>query len=245
MDISLIKSILEVEDHHWWFQGRRNVVSKVLGKFVRKPCGDVLEIGCGSGANFPVLEPFGKLHAVEMDETSRDAANARGATTVLDGYLPDGMPLDEETFGLVAMLDVLEHIENDAVAVEAVKGLLLPGGHFLVTVPAFQFLWSHHDDLNVHYRRYSRRGLIGVLQKAGLEVLYCTYTFFPLFPMFAAVRLLERFKAGKPQECEGIHVPHPIVNNMLGSLVSAEGSFMPFLRYPFGSSLLAIARKAG
>ena len=243
MKESLIRSILEVEDQHWWFRGRRNVVSHVLEKFIPKPCGEVLEIGCGSGANFSVLEPFGNLHAVEMDKVSRDAANKRGQTQVEDGYLPDGMPIDGDGFDLVAMLDVLEHIEKDKEAMVAVKGFLASGGHTIVTVPAFQALWSHHDDLNFHFRRYSMKSFVGVLNAAGLDVLYCTYTFFTLFPMFATVRLLEKIKPNASRRSEKIHVPPVIVNDILGSLVSLEGSFMPMFRFPFGSSLLAVARK--
>ena len=107
MDASLIEAILDVEDHHWWFQGRRKIVARVLESRIGEGRGRVLEIGCGSGANFKVLEEFGEISAIELDEASREAANHRKITKVIDGYLPDGIDMPDNAFELLALLDVL------------------------------------------------------------------------------------------------------------------------------------------
>ncbi len=242
MESSLIRSILAVEERHWWFHGRRQWVSRLLTNHVAKPCGDVLEIGCGSGANFNILAEHGRLHAVEMDEASRIAANQREMVQVVDGRLPDRIPFEEGRFGLVALLDVIEHIEDDVEAMKSVRSHMAADGHVIVTVPAFNSLWSHHDDLNRHFRRYRRGGLTQVLQDSGLDVLYCGYMNFFLFPMFFAVRLMKRFKRRQDMDAHEITVPPGPVNWMLGAIFSGERLLVPWLRYPFGSSLVAVGR---
>ena len=241
MEATLIESILKVEDRHWWFQGRRRIVLHVLQRFIENKKGQVLEIGCGSGANFEVLSQFGELYAVEMDETSRNAANQRNSTQVHNGHLPDGINLSESSFDLVALLDVLEHIKEDKTALVAVSKLLNPGGCLIVTVPAFQFLWSHHDELNHHFRRYTKGCLNSLLREAGLTLLYTTYANFFLFPLMLAHRLLGNLLPRKKNA--NIHVPPPPVNRVLQAIFSRERHLMPTISYPFGSSVLALAQK--
>lgn len=241
MEATLIESILKVEDRHWWFQGRRRIVLHVLQHFIQNRKGKVLEIGCGSGANFEVLSQFGELYAVEMDETSRNAANQRNTIQVQNGYLPDGINLPESSFDLVALLDVLEHIKEDKTALGAIARLLNPGGCLIVTVPAFQFLWSHHDKLNHHFRRYTKRCLDSLLREAGLTVRYTTYANFFLFPLILAHRLLGNLLPIKKNS--DIHVPPPLVNRILHAIFSQERYLMPTISYPLGSSVLALAQK--
>lgn len=192
MDASLIEAILDVEDHHWWFRGRRKIVARVLRSRIGDCRGRVLEVGCGSGANFKVLEEFGEISAIELDDASREAANHREITKVIDGHLPDGIDMPDEEFELLALLDVLEHVEDDESALSRINRLLKPGGHTIITVPAFQFIWSHHDDLNHHFRRYTRKGLVQKVQAAGLTVCYSTYANCLLFPLVLVGRLLSR-----------------------------------------------------
>jgi SAM-dependent methyltransferase len=241
MEASLIEAILDVEDHHWWFQGRRKIVARVLESAIGGCRGHVLEIGCGSGANFKVLEKFGKISAIELDEASREAANHRKITKVIDGYLPDGIDMPDNAFELVALLDVLEHIEDDEGALARINRLLKPEGHTIITVPAFQFIWSHHDDLNHHFRRYTRKGLVQKVRAAGLQVCYSTYANCLLFPFVLAGRLVSRCLP-PPKDVE-IKSPPSALNSILEGVFGGERHLMPALSFPFGSSVLVLAKK--
>jgi SAM-dependent methyltransferase len=241
MEASLIEAILDVEDHHWWFQGRRKIVARVLESGIGACRGRVLEIGCGSGANFKVLEKFGGISAIELDGASREAANHRKITKVIDGYLPDGIDMPDNAFELVALLDVLEHIEDDEGALARINRLLKPGGHTIITVPAFQFIWSHHDDLNHHFRRYTRKGLVQKVSAAGMQVCYSTYANCLLFPFVLAGRLVSRCLP--PPKNVKIKSPPSAFNSILEGIFGGERHLMPALHFPFGSSVLVLAKK--
>ena len=135
------------------------------------PAPRILEAGCGTGGNLAMLARFGRVSAFEPDGDARHAARAKSTADIRDGRLPDQVPFQPETFDLVAMLDVLEHIDDDVAGLRALCATLQRGGQVLVTVPAFPFLWSRHDELHHHKRRYRKRGLVAAAEAAGLEVL--------------------------------------------------------------------------
>lgn len=231
----------ELEERHWWFVARRRIVRAFIGRYVSLPPGAaILDAGCGTGGNLPMLARLGTVIGLEPDATALALARSRpGAVEVRAGGLPDDLPFDPESFDLIVLLDVLEHVEDDRASLLNLARVLKPGGHLVMTVPAFPFLWSGHDDAHQHRRRYRRRGLVDKLTAAGLRPRCVTYYNSLLFPLIAAMRLLKR--AGQPGD--DLWMPSRIVNSVLGAVLGVERIAVGRLPLPAGVSLIACARK--
>ena len=240
MDPDYYVEMHENEDRHWWFVARRRIVGKILDRFVTQCGGRVLEAGCGTGGNLELLARYGTMHALELDENARKLANERDVCEVQGGRLPDDIPFEGE-FDLICALDVLEHVEDDAAAARALGEKLVAGGKLLLTVPAYRCLWSHHDVITHHQRRYVRSELIERVEGAGLEVRCATYFNTFLFPIVWLVRLVK--KALGREEGSDFSIHSTLVNGLLTAVFSAERLLVPWLRLPFGVSILVLAEK--
>ncbi|MBQ7560364.1 MAG: class I SAM-dependent methyltransferase [Synergistaceae bacterium] len=184
----------ETQESHWWFKGKRRIINKLINKcvFNGTPM-KILEIGSGTGANLPVLAQYGNVTAMELDNYARSFINQRENISVVKGYLPDGLEsVDGEKFNLVCIFDVLEHVEKDSEAVQALKNLLDHDGKILITVPAYQWLYSVHDKNLGHYRRYTRKNLCELCEKNGLKILYSGYMNTFLFPLMMIARFADK-----------------------------------------------------
>jgi SAM-dependent methyltransferase len=161
---------------------------------------------------------------------------------VRDGTLPDRVPFAPESFDLVAMLDVLEHVDDDVGSLKAVAERLVRGGRLVLTVPAYRFLWSRHDELHHHKRRYRKEGLLAVARAAGLEPEYVSYFNTLLFPLVAAKRLAGRLlgDSGKADD----EMPPAGLNRLLGAVFAIERHLLGRVALPFGVSLVMVARRA-
>ena len=178
---------------HWWYRARRDILSDYLTRYGNLPKGArILEIGCGTGHNLPMLAGFGSVDAIEIDPAARGIASERLGRPVGDAPLP-GLPgVARGSYDLVAVLDVVEHIEDDVAALKGMASLLKPGGKILIAVPAHQWLWSAHDVVNHHHRRYSKGSLAKAIAAAGLTPRKLTYFNSLLFPLAAAARIAGR-----------------------------------------------------
>jgi SAM-dependent methyltransferase len=240
MEQELYDAIQTMEDHHWWFVARRAILKKILNRFYRRQgAGRVLEIGCGSGGNLRLLETYGRLSAMELDDGARALAASRNICPIKPGRLPDDIPYDE-TFNLICMLDVLEHIDDDLAALRAVGEQLNNEGTLLLTVPAYRFLWGPHDVVNHHKRRYTIKELSTVAAKAGLKIRYASYFNTFLFPMIALSRLLGNIYH---KEGSDLGLPPDPVNRFLAGFFSGERLFLPESSFPFGVSIVLVAGK--
>ena len=178
---------------HWWYRARRDILADYLTRYAALPAGArILEIGCGTGHNLPMLARFGSVEAIEIDPAARDIASARLGRPVGDAPLPELPGIERGAYDLIAVLDVVEHIEADVAALAAMRDCLKPGGKILIAVPAHQWMWSAHDTVNHHHRRYSKRTLSDAIAAAGLRPRKLTYFNSLLFPLAAAARVAGR-----------------------------------------------------
>ncbi len=178
---------------HWWYRARRDILSDYVTRYGNVPtAARILEIGCGTGHNLPMLSKFGEVEAIEIDPAARAIASERLGRPVGDAPLPDLPGIARGAYDLVAVLDVVEHIEDDVAALRGMASLLKPGGKILIAVPAHQWLWSAHDVVNHHHRRYSKGSLVKAIEAAGLKPRKLTYFNSLLFPLAAAARIAGR-----------------------------------------------------
>lgn len=231
----------EVEDRHWWFVARRRILATVLERcvYLPKPA-RVLEAGCGTGGNLGMLSSFGPVSAFEPDKAARGNAGRDNPFDIRAGTLPDKVPFASDRFDLVAMLDVLEHLDDDEAALRALAERIEPGGLILVSVPAFAFLWSRHDEQHHHKRRYTRASLVSVARAAGLEPVSVSYFNTLLFPLVVARRTLGKLFGLKGDDDA---LPAPWLNRLLGGIFAFERRLVGRVPLPFGVSLLMLARR--
>ena len=245
MEPAAYRKMAETEDRHWWFCGRRAVADAVIRSLGLPDSASILEIGAGTGGNISMLSHYGSVTAVEMDDSARMIAAEKTGKNFVAGHLPDGLPEFDRKFDLVCMFDVLEHVEKDHAALETIAGLLAPGGRLVLTVPAHQWLWSHHDEVLHHFRRYSRKSLADVLQTAGYDVRRLTFTNSALFPAAAAARLLDRgLSKDRESASSGSDIPPGVANAAMKALFRSERHVLGRLDLPMGLGLLAVAELA-
>lgn len=241
MERVVFDRMAEQDQEHWWFVARRRILSSVIERVVRPPKGArVLEVGCGTGHNLAMLSGFGRLEACELDAIARGMASDRLGRPVLEARLPDLSMFEPASYDLIALLDVLEHVPDDAGSLRTIRNLLKPGGALLVTVPANKWMWSAHDVAHHHFRRYTKRHLARLFKAAGYEVQL--YSFFNslLFPAIAAARLLNKLR-GRDRADDAM--PGAAVNTLLERIFGLEAPLIGRVPMPFGVSLLAVVRR--
>ncbi|HJQ85545.1 MAG TPA: class I SAM-dependent methyltransferase [Candidatus Binatia bacterium] len=224
---------------HWWWRAREDLIVGWLRRLVPPGgFGPILDVGCGDALFFDRLRELGEPQGVEMDPSLvTDAGRRRGPIHVgsFDETFRPGT-----RFGLVLMLDVIEHFAADVESLRRALDLLAPGGTIVITIPAFPVLWTSHDVVNRHYTRYTRASFAAVAERAGLRVEHTRYLFQWTVPVKLAVRLKERLRPG-PAPLPS--VPAAPINRALYWLSRAEAASYGRLPLPFGSSLLVVGRQ--
>lgn len=242
MDDAAYHSLRDLQDRHWWFVGRREIIAKLIRSRVNLPAKSrILEAGCGYGGNLAMLQQFGELDAFELDDNARAHASALIQLPVMPGSLPDEVGYENQSFDLIAMLDVLEHIDDDLGSLVVLRDKLKTGGSIVLTVPALPWLWSEHDAIHHHKRRYTKASLEMVLKRAGLEVSSVGYFNALLFPLALVQRLALRLSRKRH---DADTMPNHWLNRILGKVFVAERDLIDRINFPIGLSLFAIARLA-
>lgn len=224
---------------HWWYRARREILSDYLSRYGDLPaCARILEIGCGTGHNLPMLARFGDVDAIEIDSAAAQFAAERLGKPVGNAPLPELAGVERGAYDLVAVLDVVEHVEDDVAALNALGSLLKPGGKILVTVPAHPWMWSAHDVVNHHHRRYSKRTLTDAMRKAGLGWRKLGYFNSLLFPAAVAARVAGKL-TGKEDSDDS--PPSKPLNTAFEAVFGLERHLVGRLPLPPGLSIIALA----
>jgi SAM-dependent methyltransferase len=238
MDQSLMKAMLEVDEHHWWYRGRRAIIRAELDKLPLRSGAKVLDAGCGSGRTLEELEGYGEVYGIELDPDAAELAISRGRGDVRVGRLEE-LPWEADTFDLITCLDVLEHTPDDRATLRELRRVCKPGGWLLLTVPAYQALWSHHDEANHHFRRYGREMLRSAAVDAGWKVGRMTSFNSLLLAPAAAVRLARRRLSASDSDLE-LKLGPAWLNRTLERPLRAEARWLARGRtLPAGLSLMA------
>jgi len=233
----------EVEGKHWWFTGRRHIIAG----FVERACRDlgkvrprILDVGCGTGANLQMLSRFGVAEGVDVSVAALDFCRARGLAEVKQGAA-ESLPYEDAAFDLVTGLDVVEHLDDDIAGLKEMRRVLRPGGRAVLFVPAFMFLWGVQDDISHHRRRYTLPDLKSKLREAGLTVERATYANLTFFAPILIGRLLMRLSGWRPASENNITIS--ALNGLLGRIFSVESWWLRRLNFPFGVSIVCVAKR--
>jgi len=250
------EKMFEVEASYWWFVARRQLIEELVGGLSEPdsspempPTGAttshfrILDAGCGTGGNLEILAKHGEAIGVDASPDALKFSSKRSVGPLLNGNI-ERLGFHAESFDLITALDVLEHVEDDRAAIRELYRITKPGGRLVMTVPAYQFLWSEHDEALHHYRRYTRRQLRGKLTEAGFEIekmsYFMTLFFLPIFVFRLGQRLLKK-RQGQAQ-VSYIILPKWL-NQLLVKILNIERWLLRWIRLPFGVSLLCVARK--
>lgn len=250
MDLTYEAKYHQLEEQHWWFAGRRDAVYDLIQRIQLPATAAILEIGCSGGPLMQRLRAAGyiDLTGIDVSAPAIELAQARGVPNV---SVMDGAALEfaDTRFDLVIASDVLEHIENEAKALSEWTRVLKPGGQMLVFVPAHSYLWSEHDVVNHHFRRYSRAGLVAALIRAGLRPSRSSFWNAAMYFPTAALRLGRRLVSGpvssekKPGATGDLHHFAGPANAALLGWVKAENRLLRHVDLPLGVSVFALAQK--
>jgi SAM-dependent methyltransferase len=236
MDTGYATAYIGLYQNHWWWRAREAILLRRLADVIdhARPA-RILDVGCGAGLFFDALERFGHVEGIESDAALVEQSGPWRDRIVVgeldDSFRPEG------SFDAILMLDVLEHVSNPERMLSSARRILAPGGRIVITVPAFECLWTSHDDLNHHLRRYTPRRLCDTVREAGLATESVGYLFQSLVIPKLFVRAAEAMKGGPPRVPR---VPSPAINTVLRKWFQTELLVSKWL--PFGTSLIAIVR---
>lgn len=250
-DRSLTPQQIE-EDKHWWFASRTWALLGMLDQVVPDHNLQILDVGCGAGNMIHHLSRHGQVKGVEIDPRPIAVARQRGYD-VEQGDATQSLPFEASSFDLVAALDLIEHNKDDMAILRECYRLLSLGGHVVITVPAFMWLWSNNDVINAHVRRYTAGELRDKLQQVGFRIRRMTYNNFLVFPLAAAMILARRGTKREPQlashhldedeyQVEMEPAP-PLLNAILSVVGWVEAQVLRWLNLPIGTSIICIAEK--
>ena len=233
-----------LEKTHWWFSAKRNLIKQLIAHFCPNPPNlKVLDLGCGTGAMLEELEAFGSPFGIDDSLNALPALQAKGIKMIAL-MQAEQLGFKDKTFDIIIALDVLEHICDDRSALNEIKRVLKDQGLCIITVPAYQFLWSYHDEALRHLRRYSKRELQKKVLSLKMDIAFLSYFYFLTFPLFILFRLV---KSGirstkQPLKSDTFQMPEPI-NKLLTHMMNFELLCLQKIRFPCGSSLVCVARK--
>ena len=234
----------EVEGLHWWFVGRRAILESFLEPLVARvkletldP--EILDVGCGTGANLEMLSQFGPSQGVDVSDEALEFCRKKGLS-VKKGLAED-LPFSPDSFDITTALDVIEHLDDDVAGLKEMFRVTKHGGYSLFFVPAFMWLWGVQDDISNHRIRYTRRQIVERIKNAGYTIERATYANWTFFPPILAGRVFMKLTGIKPESENNINVS--ALNGFFGKIFSAERFWLKNFNFPFGVSIVVVAKK--
>ncbi|MFH1586986.1 MAG: class I SAM-dependent methyltransferase [Candidatus Diapherotrites archaeon] len=242
MEESAYRELFEAENGNWWFLGRKGQVLMFLRKFLPEKKLKILDAGCGTGASIEFLKEFGEVTGMDISPKAMAFCKKKGLKNVSNGDIRN-MPFRNNEFDLVVGLDVLEHVKENKKAISEFNRVLKDNGFLLLTVPAFDFLWTMRDEYMMHKKRFSRPELQKFLEKSGFKVIKISYRgLFYFFPLWIRILLF-----GTDIDDKNRNVIHTnwLLNTLFTFFLRIESFFMQFIDFPLGTAIIAIAQKTG
>lgn len=249
MDAGYYKEYFHFEREHWYFQARNNIIIDHIAKVVKdKGNIKILNVGAGTGHTSQLLEKFGIVKSLEYDKDCFEFVKERLDIDIINGSILE-LPFDDNEFDLVCAFDVIEHIEDDQLGVDELKRVCKEGGIVSVTVPAFMFLWSNHDEVNHHYRRYTKPQLLNLFNVKEKFLFHSYYNFWLFFPIaffrwinnFFTITKKNEHNAGSDFD---VLSNFPLLSKMLYKVFYSESYFIKkFISLPVGVSVIASWQK--
>ncbi|HEX9722170.1 MAG TPA: class I SAM-dependent methyltransferase [Candidatus Paceibacterota bacterium] len=238
-----IHDLYKHETSYWWHKGRRVVIDSMLKRFLEpRSALRILDVGCGTGMNLELLSKFGQVHGVDASPIAVHYCLQRGFSDVYEGRAED-LKFADESFDMVVAIELLEHVQEDVDTLREFARVLRPGGLLFLTVPAYQFLWTEHDEVLDHVRRYTLGELKKKLQEAGFRVEKGTYMVTFTSPLFV-YRLFRHLFGKKNETPKTSYVPVPsFLNAIFVASFFLEATIVKYVSLPFGISVLCVARK--
>jgi len=245
MDTKLYDELHRFEQTHWWFRARRHILWSLVRRYVDSAANRrlrVCELGCGTGGNLAAISDEHDVVGVECSPQALDYARQSLGNRVRFGRLPNDINLPPQSFDVVLITDVLEHIENDGASAKAALSLARPGGIVVATVPAYQWLFSPRDAYHHHFRRYGKNQFRRLWNAADVQIELLSHYNTALFPAAAAVRLCSKLMSRRSKPGD-LSIPRRSINEQLARLMKCEANLLGRIPMPFGLSLVCLARK--
>jgi SAM-dependent methyltransferase len=243
MNTSEYAEMYNLESYYWWFVARRQLLEALIKEVAREFTRPImLDVGCGTGINYSVMSRYGTAVSTDFSQEALKFSNARGVGDLVRSSI-ETLPFKDASFEVITALDVLEHVDDDLKALDELRRIMKENALLVITVPAYGFLWSEHDEALHHRRRYAASELRNKLTRAGLEVerisYYITFLFFPILFM----RFLQSiFKKSVQAKTSHIILPRWL-NAFLIWILAFERFLLRWVNFPFGVSLVCLARR--
>ena len=250
MDKKYYTEYAALEKNHWWFKARANILCSLVKRFSKKMGSrnlKILNVGVATGQTTRMLEQFGTVTSLEFDEDCCHYLKNIADIDVIQGSVTN-LPFQDDSYDLVCAFDVIEHVEDDKKAIEEISRVLIPSGSVMLTVPAYMFLWSEHDKINQHFRRYTSKNLKS-LARARFNIRYSSYFNFILFPLISIARIYGKVTGFRKTKEKGARSDFDFYNNsgllnkLFYSIFNLEKGIIGKMNIPFGVSIIYLGVK--
>ena len=242
------KEYYELERNHWWFVAREGILSNYIQQLIKQgklPSTDlkILNVGCGPGRSSEYLSKFGEVTSIEYDKFCCEFASKKTGLEIINGSITE-LPFSDNSFDLVCAFDVIEHVEDDQLAVNELKRVTKNDAQIVITVPAFMSLWSHHDVINHHFRRYKINEVNQLFdsENNGNKVFDTYFNALLFLPIYCFRKISNSLKLGEKRKGSGsdFEAFKPgILNTILYKIMYFESKLInKEIRFPFGVSII-------
>lgn len=246
MERDYFNQYYKLEREHWWFKVREEILKSQLNYYLEKNKEQtIMNVGAATGRSSEMLNNFGKVTSIEYDKIVCDLINAKTNLNYIHASITE-LPFPDNSFDVICAFDVIEHVEKDLLAIKELKRVCKKEGYIFVTVPAFNFLWSQHDLINHHFRRYNSKQLTNLFLENSLNKVKTTYFNTLLFIPISIYRIFVNRMTKldqKPKSDFSTKFGDNIINKLLKKIFGLEVFLLKNLNFPFGVSILSIWKK--